>query len=114
MRGARYPEEASFSQEQIELLMCNRKRQVEHVIDDHLAHLHGEDKLSEFADLTYSQKLRYLMLNQANLDKKTRARMIDITQSYNIHDSSQYSLSKKLEDILDDNPHFELIEAVAD
>ena len=54
------------------------------------------------------------MLNQSNLDKTKRARMIDITQSYNIHDSSQYSLSKKLEDILDDNKNYDLTEPIED
>jgi len=110
MVGVRFPEETSFAQDAIEKIFNDRKRQVEHVIDDHLIHLHGLDKLGEFEELTYSQKLRYLMLNQANLDKSQRVRMIDITQSYNIHDSSQYSLSKKLEDILDDNKDYELLE----
>merc|ERR1712046_411826 len=110
LRGVRLPEETNFAEEEIRKVLAQRKKQIEFVIDDHLAHLHGQANLKRFDELSHSQKLRYLTLNQANIDKQARVRMIDITQSYNIHDSDQFKLSKQLEDILDDNKHFNLLD----
>lgn len=59
------------------------------MVDNHLVHLHGEESMKKFNEvLTYSKKLRYLSLQQANFDKNERVRMIDITQSYNVLDSA--------------------------
>lgn len=88
LRGVRLPEETNFAEEEIRKVLGQRKKQIEFVIDDHLAHLHGQANLKRFDELSHSQKLRYLTLNQANIDKQARVRMIDITQSYNIHDSN--------------------------
>lgn len=71
------------------------------VIDDHIIHLHGKDEMYQFEDLNYEQRLRYLLDLQNNINKEKRMRMVDITQSYDILNSIQYAVTKKVEKQLD-------------
>ena len=43
----RLPEETNFAEEEIRKVLGQRKKQIEFVIDDHLAHLHGQANLTK-------------------------------------------------------------------
>ena len=80
-------EEVQFEATFIIDLLTKRVKQIEFVIDDHIAHLHGAKEMYQFEELSYEQKLRYLLNLQNNIAKNQRMRMVDITQSYDILNS---------------------------
>ena len=107
----RMDDEVKFSPEDIIQGLKDRIRQIELVIDDHLVHLHGKENLERFSSLSYDIKLRYLLDKQECFDFNERVRMIDITQSYNIFDSTLFKEAKFIEELVEENKNYTLIDS---
>lgn len=108
-KDSRYQEEINYEYTTVIDYFERRKRQVELVIDDHIIHLHGQKNYRKFENLSYEVKLKYILKKEVAIDQMTRMRMVDVTQSYNILDSVTHKDAKVVEEVLEENPEYDLV-----
>ena len=101
----RHEEEIKFVAQVVEDKLQLRFDQIEKTIDSHIMSLHGDGCIHEFKDLSYKNKIEYIISKATQLNKKKsqeRVRLEGMTQSYNIDDSLAFNMCKNVRILLKD------------
>lgn len=104
MADDRFEEEGTPSAEEYRVYLDRRVTEIENMINNHICYLHGKAGYQEhFSSLVTKTKIRYLMAMQTQItydENRTRVRLIDIVQSYNINDSANFIRCESVENNL--------------